>query len=101
VAIPIVPQVPFAIVSAYFFSKGSRVIHLWMRTNRYFGKPVRDWEDHQIIRPKMKIIGSVSMVVGSVLSYYKLSEPWNLLIVGFFAASILFVLTRKSKRLPI
>jgi uncharacterized membrane protein YbaN (DUF454 family) len=97
VAIPIIPQVPFAIISAFFFSKGSPRIHIWMRTNKYFGKPVRDWEDHRVIRPKMKIIASFSMVMGAIIAHWKLDAPYPLILDTIFAASIIFVLTRKSR----
>ena len=97
VFIPIIPQVPFAIISAYFFSKGSLIIHQAMRYNRYFGKPVRDWEDYRIIRPKMKIIATVSMIVGAVLTYLKFSFPVAMAIDGCFLMAIIFVLTRRSK----
>lgn len=100
VAIPIIPQVPFAIISAFFFSKGSPRIHLWMRMNKYFGKPVRDWEDHRVIRPKMKIIATLSMVMGAVIAHWKLDAPYPLILDVVFAASIIFVLTRKSRVLP-
>lgn len=97
VFIPIIPQVPFAIISAYFFSKGSIRIHLWMRNNKYFGKPVREWEDFKIIRPKMKIISVLSMVVGAVLAHMKFDLQWALAFDAVFLACIAFVLTRRSK----
>lgn len=100
VAIPIIPQVPFAIISAYFFSKGSIRIHLWMRSNKYFGKPVRDWEDHRVMRPKMKIIATISMIVGALIGHWKLDSPYPLMLDGIFLACIIFVLTRKSRILP-
>lgn len=97
VALPIIPQVPFAIISAYFFSKGSARIHLWMRTNKYFGKPVRDWEDFKVIRPKMKVIATMSMVIGAILGHYRFDLNWAIALDIIFVASIAFVLTRKSR----
>jgi uncharacterized membrane protein YbaN (DUF454 family) len=96
VFIPIVPQVPFAIISAYFFSIGSPRIHLWMRHNRYFGKPIRDWEDFRIIRPKIKIIATISMTVAAYLGHLKLDQNWAYALDVIFIAAIAFVLTRKS-----
>jgi hypothetical protein len=97
VAIPIIPQVPFAIIAAYFFSKGSFRIHTWMRYNKYFGKPVRDWEDFRIIRPKMKVISIISLIVGAIFSHMKLDPAWAYLIDVVFALSIAFILTRRSR----
>ena len=101
VALPIIPQVPFAIISAYFFSKGSVRIHMWMRTNKYFGKPVSDWEDFKVVRPKMKIIATVSMIIGAIIGHMKLNSPYPYVLDVLFIASIIFVLTRKSRVLPI
>ncbi len=97
VFIPIVPQVPFAIISAYFFSKGSARIHLWMRHNKFFGKSVRDWEDFKVIRPKMKIIATLSLLAGCLFAQWKLTSPNSLILQGIFMLSIVFVLTRKSQ----
>ena len=97
VAIPVVPQIPFAVIAAFFFSKGSRRIHRWIRHNRFFGKPVRDWEDHQVIRPKLKIISTVTMIAGSVIAVFELKSPWTIIVPCLFAIALVFVLTRKSK----
>jgi uncharacterized membrane protein YbaN (DUF454 family) len=97
VVIPVIPQVPFAIVSAYFFSKGSIRIHTWMRYNKYFGKPVREWENHRIIRPKMKIISVVSLVVGAVFAHMKLDPAWAYSIDVAFGLSVIFILTRRTR----
>jgi uncharacterized protein len=97
VFIPILPQVPFAIASAYFFAMGSTTIHLWIRHNKFFGKPVREWEDFKVVRPKMKIIATVSMIVGAVLVHYKLDFEWAIALDILFFIAIIFILSRKSK----
>jgi uncharacterized membrane protein YbaN (DUF454 family) len=95
--LPIVPQVPFAILSAYLFSKGSPTLHKWVRKNKYFGKPVRDWEDQKAVAPKMKIISSVMMAAGAAIGHWKFEElTYAFILDGIFAAAILFVVTRKS-----
>jgi uncharacterized membrane protein YbaN (DUF454 family) len=95
--LPIIPQVPFAIISAFFFSTGSPLIHQWMRHNKYFGRSVRDWED-QVIRPKMKAIGTFSLIAGAVIGHLKFDLPWALALDVIFLMSVAFILTRKSKR---
>jgi uncharacterized membrane protein YbaN (DUF454 family) len=96
VFVPVVPQVPFAIVAAYFFSKGSARVHQWIRENKYFGKPVKNWEDHRAIRPKMKAISVIAMVAGGIFAGFKLDLAWTIVVGVAFAAAIVFVLTRKS-----
>lgn len=100
VLLPVVPQVPFAIISAYFFSKGSARIHLWMRHNKYFGKPVREWEDFRIIRPKMKFISTLSLIVGAIIAHNKFEAPWTYVLDSIFFICAVFVLTRRSDLTP-
>ncbi len=94
--LPIIPQVPFAIISAYFFSKGSTRIHFWMRYNKFFGRPVREWEDFKVVRPKMKVIASLFMLMGAIIGHSKLGLPVAYSLDAIFAASIAYVLTRRS-----
>ena len=98
--LPIVPQVPFAIIAAYCFSRGSPKMHKWILNHKQLGPPVKDWEEHKVVRPKLKAFSTVAMVVGASLAWYKFHEktPWMAYtMVGIFLVCIVFVLTRKSK----
>jgi uncharacterized protein len=98
VFLPVVPQVPFAILAAYLFSKSSRKLHKWIRDNKYLGRPVKDWEDHRVVRPKLKIFSSLAMVGGAVLGHFTLDKlGFSIGLDVLFAAAIVFVLTRRSK----
>lgn len=96
ICVPVLPQVPFAIIAAYFFSKGNRRIHRWIRHNRHVGRPVRDWEDHRVIRPKLKAISCGAMAMAAAVSAFWLDAPWAIAVPAAFALAIAFVLTRKS-----
>ena len=96
VALPIVPQIPFAVISAALFSKGSEKFHQWVRENKFFGEPVRDWEDHRAVKPKVKAISTVMMLAGAGIGHYKFDLPWALALDGVFLICIIFVLTRKN-----
>lgn len=97
VALPIVPQVPFAVLAAYLFSKGNPRLHRWIRANSHMGPPVKDWEDHRVVRPKLKAFSTIAMLIGAALGHWKLDLPWAVALDVAFALSIAFVLTRKSR----
>jgi uncharacterized membrane protein YbaN (DUF454 family) len=97
VFLPLVPQVPFAIISAMFFSKGSPRIHQWIRNNKHMGRPVRDWEDHKVVRTKLKLLSITMMICGALLGHWKLLPGWAIAFDVVFLACIIFVATRKSK----
>ncbi len=95
--LPVVPQVPFAILAAVLFSEGSPRIHKRIRESKHLGRAVCDWEDHRVVRPRLKAFSCVAMVAGAAVSHFKVEMPWVLIIDALFLAAIVFVLTRKSK----
>jgi len=99
VFVPVFPQVPFALLAAFFFSKGSPRLHHWLLNHRQFGPALRDWEMDRVIRPRMKVVSVLAMLGGAGLTYWRFHErmEWVLPILASFAAAIVFVLTRKSR----
>lgn len=95
--LPIVPQVPFAVIGAVLFSRSSKKFHHKIRDSRYFGKAVCDWEDHRVIRPKLKITSIVFMLAACVMGHFRFPLEWALALDGIFVLSIVFVLTRASE----
>ncbi len=100
VFLPIVPQVPFAVLAAFCFSRGSPRLHHWILNHKHFGPPVRDWELDQVIRPRMKITSILMMTGGAALAYWKFHEDQPKIAYGMpalFALAAIFVATRRSK----
>jgi uncharacterized membrane protein YbaN (DUF454 family) len=100
VVLPIVPQIPFAVLAAFFFSKGSARLHRWILNNKHFGAPVRDWEMDQVVRKKTKVASITMMIVGATLAFFKLREDHPTLAIVIpvlFFGAIIFVATRRSK----
>ncbi len=97
IVLPVVPQVPFAILAAFLFSKSSPRFHKWIKKNKYFGQPVKDWEEDRVIRPKLKSVSTVMMLAAAGFAHWKLDLTKALILDGIFLIAIIFVLTRKSK----
>ncbi len=97
--LPVIPQVPFAIGAAWCFSKGSPRLHKKLLAHKKLGPPIRDWEEHRVIRPKLKALAAASILVGGGVVYHQLHKdylPWALALVALFLACMAFVLTRPS-----
>lgn len=98
--LPIVPQIPFAVLAAYCFSKGSPRLHHWILNNRHFGAAVRDWELDQVIRVRTKVASIAMMIFGAGFAYWKYAEEKPYLGFGIpvlFALAVIFVATRRSR----
>jgi len=99
IPLPILPTVPFVILAAFFFSKGSKKLHLWLLSQPYLGKMVQDWEESGVIRPRAKVV-STTMIVA--LFSYTLVFVQVIVLIKLVVATIgitvlTFIWTRPSK----
>ncbi len=96
--IPILPTVPFILLSAYCFSKSSPKMQSWILSRPHLGPAIIEWNNHQIIRPRAKILATIAITASFLSTIIFVSV--NLFIkvfIGFLGITLLvFILTRKS-----
>ncbi len=97
--LPVLPTTPFVILAAYFFSKGSERLHQWLLDHKWFGKPLREWERHGVVRPKGKIMATVLVIPSNlyVAAFTNVPVPLKITMICVCAAVLAFVWTRPSK----
>jgi uncharacterized membrane protein YbaN (DUF454 family) len=61
--LPILPTTPFLLLAAYFYSKSSDKLHQWIINHKYFGPPLKDWQEKGVIGMKAKIIATVMIAL--------------------------------------
>lgn len=85
--LPVLPTTPFLLLASYFFARSSPRLHRWLRRTPYFGRLVRDWEEHRGIRPRVKAlaISIVVLVVGSTI-LFSAAPGWAKWCAGGLAA---------------
>lgn len=100
--LPVLPTTPFALLAAYFFSKSSKKLHDWLLRQKHLGPLIQNWEDHGVIRPRAKILATVTMVL--LFSYTLIFVPvhWGIktLITSIGVAVLVFIWTRPSSPMP-
>ena len=96
--LPVLPTTPFALLAAYFFSNSSEKLHSWLLRQKHLGPLIKNWESHGVIRPRAKILATVTMVV--LFSYTNLFVPVSilikLLINSIGIGVLIFIWTRPS-----
>ena len=70
--LPVVPTVPFVLLAAYCFSKGSPRCERWMLEHRHFGPVIHDWRTHRAVPLRVKQFATVSMAGGAALAWWLL-----------------------------
>jgi uncharacterized membrane protein YbaN (DUF454 family) len=91
--LPLLPTTPFILLAAFLFSKSSERLHTWMMEHRQFGPLIRDWHEHRVIRPRAKLLASVSIVVVTGVSLWITHIPIVLkLIVGAIGLGVIVLI---------
>ena len=63
IALPLLPTVPFVILAAFCFSKGSRRWEKWMLEHPRLGPIIHDWREHHAVPLRAKQIATVMMAI--------------------------------------
>lgn len=66
--LPLLPTVPFLLLAAYCFARGSARMHGWLVTHHQFGPPIRDWQERGAVSRRVKWIASGSIAVAMCLA---------------------------------
>jgi len=96
--VPVLPTVPFLIVAAYCFEKGSPRLHAWLLNHKRLGPPLRDWQESRVIRLRAKVLATFCIL--SSLVYLVVFRDVHVLIKVLAAiimlSANLFILWQKD-----
>jgi len=67
-ALPLLPTVPFMLLGAFCFARGSDRAHDWLMGHPRFGPAIRDWQAHGAISREGKTAALVAIAAGFALS---------------------------------
>ena len=98
--LPILPTTPFVLLAAFFFSKGSPRLHVWLKTRPYIGPIIVDWEDNGVITPRAKLMATG--VIIPLFAYTLAFVPVHVIIKVIVALTglgvLYFIWSRPSER---
>lgn len=76
--VPLLPTVPFLILAAFFFARGSGRLDGWIRSHRHFGPPIEAWRNERRISRKGKRAAYLSFAASALIGLIALPFPWML-----------------------
>lgn len=93
--VPLLPTVPFMLLAAFCFARGSEKFHDWLVNHPTFGPAIQDWRAHGAISKRGKIAAAIGIamtfMVSLVLGVATHVLAIQLVVLGAVAV---FVLTR-------
>ncbi len=97
-ALPLVPTVPFMLLAAFCFARGSPRLHDWLLAHRRFGPAIRDWQEHGAISRDAKRYALVAIMASFTLSFiFGASGRVVLIQAVVLGAVTVFILTRPDR----
>lgn len=66
VALPVVPTVPFLILSAWGASKGWPAFEIWLLNHRLFGPPILQWRERGAVPRRAKWFSTCMMAASAI-----------------------------------
>jgi uncharacterized protein len=88
IAVPVLPTVPFLILSAWAASKGWPSFERWLLEHRSYGPHIRRWRERGVVPREAKMLATVTML-GSVVVLILLDAPvWLKLGAPLFMAAV-------------
>jgi uncharacterized membrane protein YbaN (DUF454 family) len=101
VALPVMPTVPFLILSAWAASKGWPAFEIWLLNHRLFGPPILKWRLHGAIPRRVKWFSTSMMACSAVGMQFFTGLPlWTRLGVPAVMLTVAIWLWRRSDGEP-
>lgn len=66
--LPLLPTVPFLLLSALCFARASERLHGWLLSHPVFGPPIQTWNERGAISHHAKWLASISIVASFALA---------------------------------
>jgi len=100
IVLPLLPTTPFLLLAAFCFQRSSERVHRWLLQQPTLGPIIRDWNQHQVIRPRVKWISILSL--WALLSYpvffkAELHTVIKLVMILVGTSVTWFIVTRRSR----
>jgi uncharacterized membrane protein YbaN (DUF454 family) len=98
VFLPILPTVPFLLLAAFCFARGSARFHQWLLDHHLTGPLIRDWYQHQSIRSSTRRRAALLIVLSFSLSILLVPSLWLRLLLAVAGVMLLIALWRLPVR---
>ena len=93
------PTVPFLLLAAFCFERGSPELHRRLLEHKTFGPPLKAWRDERVIGVRAKVFSvvSISLSVAYVLIFRDTPVAIKAVLTVISLAVVLFILAQKSR----
>jgi uncharacterized protein len=98
VFLPVLPTTPFLLLTSACLVRSSPRLHGKLRSSRFFGPILRDWEERRAVRRRVKWAAAVTMLVAvtATLCFAERSLPVQVATIVLAAIGLFVVLRLRT-----
>lgn len=99
--LPLLPTVPFVLLSAFLFARSSDRLHNWLITHKIFGQLIRDYHEERGITIQGKVAAISMMWISNIISIVFIINNilWLQILMSIITLSVtIYILQYKTKR---
>lgn len=98
--LPVLPTVPFILLSAWAAARSSPRLLQWLENHRRFGPAISDWRRGGVVARKSKWLATVLMAASAVLMIAIVGPRWFILLAIAIMGSVLAWLWQRPESFP-
>ena len=76
VVLPVVPTVPFVLISAWAAGKGWPAFEDWLLAHRVYGSHIRNWRERRAVPRDAKLVASLMMLASCTALQFTPTPQW-------------------------
>lgn len=100
VFVPVLPTVPFILLSAWAASRSSPRLLAWLEGHPAFGPMLREWRLGGVVRRRAKWAATLTMAASALFLLWSMHKLWMALVVIALMVCVLVSLWRRPEKLP-
>ena len=97
VFLPVIPTVPFILLTAACWGRASPKFHAWLSNHKYFGPMVKNWEERRAVPRRAKYLAWSMMTLSCTWLFIQFPQRWY---VGASTAAVCLCVGLWMKSLP-
>lgn len=94
IILPLVPTVPFVLLSAYCFARSSSRLNVWLHNHPWFADALSQWEQQGALKKSLKLKAVVMTVCSFLISILLVPVFWIKVMLIIMCISLLIYLYR-------
>ncbi|MBV7315149.1 YbaN family protein [Shewanella sp. NIFS-20-20] len=92
VFLPVLPTVPFILLSAFCFARSNERLHSWLMSHPWFAEGLQNWAQHRAMQPSLKRKAVIMSSLSFMISIYFVPLFWvKIFLLCCFSMLMLFL----------